>query len=178
MHVTGWREGVRSTETKDSERSKLRARLRGGRAQRESQVDPSTQWSQHPQETGRSQSAKTNRPAPKRPSTLTSEPLWPSPGSARSSPRGNTGPPHATSSSARSSRGPSTPGAGKARRDQVSEQRRELGGGCGRGPALVYPSGARGPDLAGAAVALLALLHEAVPAACPAHQEPGVRCVG
>lgn len=32
----------------DSERSKLRVRLRGGRAQRESQVDPSTEQSQHP----------------------------------------------------------------------------------------------------------------------------------
>lgn len=36
----------------------------------------------------------------------------------------------------------------------------------------------RGPDLAGAAVALLAVLHEAVPAARPGHKEPGVGCVG
>lgn len=54
----------------DSERSTLRARLRGGRAQPESQ-EPAGQG------TGGRPSAKTNRPAPKRPSTLPSEPPCP-----------------------------------------------------------------------------------------------------
>lgn len=130
------------------------------------------------------QSAKTNRRARKRPLTPHPEPPTPSPGSERSSPRGCTGPRRAASSCGRSSSRPGTPGAkkgmwgpaGKDAAPQTSEGRWGRGGwGASLGS---LGDRERGPDLAGAAVALLAVLHEAVPAACPGHEDPGVGRVG
>lgn len=52
------------------------------------------------------------------------------------------------------------------------------GEGASGAPASAPGDRERGPDLAGAAVTLLAVLHEAVPAARPRHEDPGVRRVG
>lgn len=63
----------------------------------------------------------------------------------------------------------------------MSVQRADLRGGDGReqeGARLVPRGRACEPDLASAAVALLALFHKAVPAARPRHQEAGIRRVG
>lgn len=136
-----------------------------------------TEQSEHPQRSRGRQPTKTGWPAQKRPYPSPRASL-PSPGSARSSPLGRTGPPHAASSCGRGSRGPCTPAARKTRRDQVSAQRPDLAGGGGRGSALVPCEWERGPDLACAAVAVLAVFHKAVPAARPPHKEPGVRRVG
>lgn len=159
----------------DSERSKLRVRLRGGRAQRESQVDPSTEQSQHPRGLEGANQPRLKGQLPSSPPP--SPPSLPGPHQA------------ARAAVPVGTLGPDTQRAvmGKAAGVQalLEPERRggtrsvsstwELGAGRGRRPALASGSLERGPDLAGAAVALLALFHEAVPAACPRHQEPGVR---
>lgn len=79
------------------------------------------------------------------PPTLTPEPPIPSPGSVRSSPRGCTGPPPAASSCGQGSRSRGTPGAGKARRDQVRVQRSDLRGGGEREPVWSPGAGLADP---------------------------------
>lgn len=143
----------------------------------EVQENPCTEQCQHPQGNPRAPISQGQQAGPQGPPTLTPEPPIPSPGSVRSSRRGCTGPPHAASSCGQGSRSRGTPGAGKARRDQVRLQRPDLRGGAG-GSQFGPPGWSCGPHLAGAAIALLALFYKAVPAARLRHQEPGVRRVG
>lgn len=97
----------------------------------EVQENPCTEQCQHPQGNPRAPISQGQQAGPQGPPTLTPEPPIPSPGSVRSSRRGCTGPPHAASSCGQGSRSRGTPGAGKARRDQVRLQRPDLRGGAG-----------------------------------------------
>lgn len=111
----------------------------------EVQENPCTEQSQHPQGNPRAPISQDQQAGSQAPPSLTPQPPTLSPGSARSSPRGCTGLPHAASSCGPGSRSRGTPGAGKARRDQVRAQRSNLRGGGEREPVWSPGAGLADP---------------------------------